>query len=78
MVKAQSLPIESLAEQNLGEEQVFLVTPHCFRNILREKIGHKFDHDTAERVKSLNPDIVVVKRKYQDSNFPDLESFSVS
>jgi serine/threonine protein kinase len=75
MVKAQSLLIESFTEQKLGQEQVFHEIPHRFRNLLREKIGHKFEHDEAERVKSLNPDIVVVKQKYQDSDFPDFGRF---
>lgn len=75
MVKAQSLLIESFIEQKLDQEQVFQEIPHSFRNLWREKIGYKFEHDEAERVKSLNPDIVVVKQKYQVSKFPDFGRF---
>ena len=72
MVKAQSLFIEPLPGQKRGEEYKI---SHCFRNVLREKIGHEFEHDKWEKVKSLNPDIVVVRQKYQGSNLPDFGKF---
>ena len=76
MVKAQSLIIESVAEQAPGVEEALVADPHSFRNLLREKIGLEVPHDEAESLKSLKPDIVVVRKEHK-VNPPNFGQFSL-
>jgi len=41
---------------------------HSFRNLLREKISQQVSHDEEEKLKSLRPDIVVVRKEHATSD----------
>jgi hypothetical protein len=59
----------------IKNKKSFSAEPHCFRNLNDKKIDFKAPHDPQKSLKSLRPDIVVVKQEHQDSVPPLHDQF---
>src|SRR5271170_2969650 len=67
-LKPQKLFHDIMATAQLLLEPVLDANHHSFRNLLREKISQQVSHDEEETLKSLRPDIVVVREEHKDSD----------
>jgi len=68
-LQSQEYFYQLLQEAQLILTQNATTTKHCsFRNIRRDSINHEAPHIEQESVRSLKPDIAVVKNEHLDSD----------